>query len=413
MGYCNNCNQEINSKFCPNCGKEAVELPKSTKSDNDALNNDSVGALSFARGNAGALVNELYALRAGLCRVSQENDKVKEAEESLEAQRIANGNVIDTAEFGYGQGNLNFFQTQRQYIIDRHTKPNKDILRKKNDLEKSLAFDKSESKKWLTKGFIVLPFFLLSIAMLVLAVFLPEYSDGLIMLGAISLLGTVLLGATFWSNFAKHHKSVKSYRIQIDELNKRIKSPKQLQAEINNDPTYIEYNTSYVELKKEYEKAKAFDYSPLENALSEQKNVCAEFYKEFYPAYLSHFERVLDPRDWCNLDLVIFILETGRADNLRDALIQVDGYRHTEAIAKAISSASVAICRTITNEADRLQRAIATHIDMINCNLGTLNSSTEGIIKVTELQNALVSKANASSERLANDLEDIRNYITI
>ena len=407
MGFCHNCNQEVSSKFCPNCGKEAVELAKSTKDSSTP-----------------ALIDELYALRSGLSRISQENDKVKEAEDHLVSKRKANGLIIDKVEFGRGQGNLKYFQAQRQYVIDSCEGPNRAYISRKGALEKDIINNESDSKKWLKKFFIVLPFFFVSIALFVASAIAFEYSEGLIPMGVITLLTSSILGLTFWCNFTKHHKFIKSYRRQIEDLNKKIKSDEQIQAEINNDPHYIEYNEYYIKAKEEYEKAKAFDYSPYENALNEQKNASMEFYKDFYPTYLARFEKVLDPRDWCNLDLVIFILETGRADNLRDALIQVDGYRHTEAIVKAVSSATQAICRTITSEADRLQRAIATHVDTINSNLvaiskgqkalsdslGGINASINKQINATELQSALLEKANTSSDRLATDLEEIRNY---
>lgn len=405
MGFCHNCNQEVSSKFCPNCGAEAVELAKNTKTTDTP-----------------ALIDELYALRSGLSRIAQENDKVKEAEKTLNDQQDLNLDIIYMA--GLDNGDLKYFQAQRQYVIDSCEGPNREYISKKGTLEKALINLESESKKWLKKFFIVLPFFFVSIALFVASAIAFEYSEGLIPMGVITLLTSSLLGLTFWCNFAKHHKFIKPYRRQIEDLNKKIKSDERIKAEINNDPHYIEYNEKYIKAKEEYEKAKAFDYSPLENALNEQKNSSMEFYKEFYPAFLARFEKVLDPRDWCNLDLVIFILETGRADNLRDALIQVDGYRHTEAIVKAVNSASQAICRTIINEADRLQRAISTHVDTINSNLiaiaerqKTLNNSLNGInssiekqINATELQNALLEKANTSSDRLAKDLEEIRNY---
>ncbi|MBQ4584831.1 MAG: hypothetical protein IJA82_01330 [Clostridia bacterium] len=407
MGFCHNCNKEVSSKFCPNCGAEAVTLVKNTKGASDPT-----------------LIDELYALRSGLSRLSQENDKVKEAEDHLVSQRKANGLIIDKVEYGRGQGNLKYFQAQCQYVIDSCEGPNREYISKKGALEKAIINLESESKKWLKKFFIVLPFFFVSIALFVASAIAFEYSEGLIPMGVITLLTSSLLGLTFWCNFAKNHKFIKPYRRQIEDLNKKIKSDEQIQAEINNDPHYIEYNEKYIKAKEEYEKAKTFDYSPYENALRKQKNASVAFYKEFYPAFLAHFEKVLDPRDWCNLDLVIFILETGRADNLRDALIQVDGYRHTEAIVKAVSSASQAICRTIINEADRLQRAISTHVDTINSNLvaiskgqkalsdslGGINANINKQINATELQNALLEKANTSSDRLSKDLEEIRNY---
>ena len=42
--------------------------------------------------------------------------------------------------------------------------------------------------------------------------------------------------------------------------------------------------------------------------------------------------------------------------------------------------------------------------------LGVINANINKQINATELQNALLEKANTSSDRLAKDLEEIRNY---
>ena len=58
--------------------------------------------------------------------------------------------------------------------------------------------------------------------------------------------------------------------------------------------------------------------------------------KRYTDALITEFSSVLDPRDWANIDLIIFYYETGRADTLKEALQQVDRQRQNEALIKAI-----------------------------------------------------------------------------
>lgn len=419
MGFCNNCNQEVSSKFCPNCGKEATETIKSTKGDTTAL------------------IDELYALRSGLSRISQENDKVKKLNGELSRTKYNNDTALKRKEYELQSclGNLSQCNSQRAYLEQNVMNENNSKIAEKNKYDGYVASDSKDAKIWGIWLAISLTCAIVFLILIIVGASYPsteEIHGILIPAGAYGLLASVIWSIVNFKKLIPLLGDIRLFKKRSLELNKQIRSHEEIKRYLeNNSKQSIDLNSRKTELEKQQKKLQAernelkdFDYSPLENALSQQKNASVEFYKEFYPSYLARFEKVLDPRDWRNLDLVIFILETGRADNLRDALIQVDGYRHTEAIVNAVSSASQAICRTISNEADRLQRAIATHVDTINSNLvaiaegqkslnsslGVLNSSITKQINATELQNALIEKANTSSDKLAKDVEEIRNY---
>lgn len=85
------------------------------------------------------------------------------------------------------------------------------------------------------------------------------------------------------------------------------------------------------------------------------KNIAAQMSATFYASLVQAFKNVLDPRDWQNIDLVIFYYETGRAESMKEALQQVDRQRQNENLIKAVRDASSQISMTISHSIDGLR----------------------------------------------------------
>ena len=123
----------------------------------------------------------------------------------------------------------------------------------------------------------------------------------------------------------------------------------------------------------------------------------------------------LDERDWKNLDLIIYELETGRADTIKEALQQADLYvRHGEII-KVMENATTAICSSIRDNIGRLSSSINFALSEIRYDLADINQSNremsaklDTMIDSQELSNALLKKADVSSEKLAESVSRIR-----
>lgn len=139
------------------------------------------------------------------------------------------------------------------------------------------------------------------------------------------------------------------------------------------------------------------------------KNITIESSKTLYDALITEFSSVLDPRDWANIDLIIFYYETGRADTLKEALQQVDRQRQNEALIKAIKDASNQISSTIQRSLDQLQST------MIHCyqdlSLQLKNQHAQVMQRLSRIQsdfhslNESVKKANASIQNLSKTIE--------
>ncbi len=75
---------------------------------------------------------------------------------------------------------------------------------------------------------------------------------------------------------------------------------------------------------------------------------------------------LIDFRDWENVDLIIYYFETGRADDMKEALQLVDRQRQTDEITSAIAMASAAICKTIDSSIARLGMALKESFKMLS-----------------------------------------------
>lgn len=140
----------------------------------------------------------------------------------------------------------------------------------------------------------------------------------------------------------------------------------------------------------------------LDNERIEEINPIMMKSKNIYNMLYERFSKVLDNRDWQYLDLVIFYLQTGRADNLKEALQQVDRQVQTEAIVQAVNNASQEICNTIKREINSLKKAISKRLDIIT-------SQNNLMIEQNDLQNALLAKMAYSSQRLVTEVKVVVN----
>ncbi len=84
---------------------------------------------------------------------------------------------------------------------------------------------------------------------------------------------------------------------------------------------------------------------------------------------------------------------------MKEALQLVEREVQTQRIVGAIEMASERVCRTIATAA----AAISAQLSVIAERLGA-------VIKVREIQNALLAKASATSESLMNDVQFIKRY---
>ncbi len=136
-------------------------------------------------------------------------------------------------------------------------------------------------------------------------------------------------------------------------------------------------------------------------------------FKVTYKAVQEQFAEFVDERDWGNIDLIIFNYETGRALDLRDALMQVDNERRNQRLIKAVQDASSSICYSISRGFGTLQNALEHHMIILENRISKLSSQIsesaelqlEAIEESGKAQQALLDKINTSSDRMASDVQ--------
>ena len=133
--------------------------------------------------------------------------------------------------------------------------------------------------------------------------------------------------------------------------------------------------------------------------------------KPIYDKLKEKYSPVLNPLDWENLDLVIFYFETGRADTVRDALIQVDRQRQTDQIVSAINEASERIHRTIISGFQSLEATVVKCASILSSQLSARQTSQQQIASDISVIKAFQAKADVSSNILMAQVDSIHNYI--
>lgn len=139
-----------------------------------------------------------------------------------------------------------------------------------------------------------------------------------------------------------------------------------------------------------------------------------------YKALQKEYSSVLDERNWKNIDLILFAFETGRADNLKEALAFADQESRTRRIEKAIQNATNQICSTIRSEVSSLRNTVQTCCNRLSAQIQNIGdkvlasnrailSAQEAMLTEQRMTNALIEKSNMSSMQLMDDIHRLRS----
>ncbi len=148
-------------------------------------------------------------------------------------------------------------------------------------------------------------------------------------------------------------------------------------------------------------------------AMEQQISPIIHTNQALYMALQNQYSHIIDERDWQYLDLVIYYLETGRADTIKEALLLVDKEMQTQRIIQAINDATNRICTAIHAAANRISaqlNKISSQLTMITAQQQIMIAQNNYMIGVADMQNALLKKANVSSEQLMKDVSRIRSF---
>lgn len=391
-------------------------------------------------------LSKLYFLRAALSKISNnlgECDGIDEKIKSILERKFTPSipsEIFESkdAHLNKHDNEIKELETNVQELNDKEA----ELKNKITTLEKNYDKANRPYKFSDSLGLVFLEIFLAAIIFFLMRWWLNvdrSFWVGLISF-PVSLASLVLaIGSIFASTPKERERDLERMKKEIQKEHEKLiqinDSKCALQekiSEIENDKTQIEQriakfqNSADEIIKKEYEKFcqsnKLEKKSLLQSkeAFTEEANVIYDFIKA---------TSIIDERDWKNLDVIIYEIETGRADNMKEALQQADMYVRHDEIMDAMETATAAICSTIKESIAELSRSIGKSLSSLRLELKGLRSDVsdlrsdifeiskansemserfDSLVNAQELSNALLKKANTSSEHLAEDIRRMR-----
>lgn len=391
------------------------------------------------------LVGKLYALRAGLSAASQKRDNVDEIKQTYDKE-ISKENesirklqdIVDTTK-----------QQIKSYSLESSLNRSSNI-KMLEDSQRRLEDKYQDNLQWLIINIIFLFAYIVATIVFIILYQISKQTRGW---GDDWLIGFAyfFIALTFFSPLCIFPKSTNSvlkslfrfYKIYYLWHETKLSKQKLKEHEKTKNIYLYSNDNGLNQYHKKLDSAKS--EIPLHSQSIEKLNQQCKVHiapyvavvEELNKALVAEFKDVLDPRDWQNVDLIIFYFETGRADTLKEALHLVDNERHTERIVNAIHSASAYVAQTIRSGMYELRNtmvqcfsAVSTQLNAIGTQQRTayaamynqmqqINSSVENMslqmsnisadIKNNfDFNRALAEKSATSSDKLMADLNYMR-----
>ena len=362
------------------------------------------------RRNNGEIIRSLYALRAGLSVISQKADEVKEYEEKISQRKQTRNSykqAINNSKTKLAKIAINNLALQDLYDKEKPLEEEKkrkiEILEKKK--QKRTPWEKALNKL----GVVFLVLSAISACGFLLGSCHSCISCGKIELPLFAKILGIVCGANVFVLLCCYFTTL---AFGTDSLTKEIA---QLNSELNNTWTrenQLKTNNKCIPKLEKYivECTNVLDNIEDDSFDKKQISLLRSDAKKIYNVLVSKFSSTIDPRDWENLDIIIYMLETRRADSMRDALNRTDlALRHED-----IKSTLVTVGRQIQNSIStlagrigRLSYEIAESGRQTSAMLGSLNTS---MLNASEAERALLEKANTNSRQLMSDVGRLRHY---
>lgn len=388
--------------------------------------------------NKDAILSDLYALRTGLSVISQYKDEVCEVQSQTDSNvynslkpiydeimnrsdhwnypwikrdsqkhNLLQGTSKSKSEDVYsykitdfdklrGIHSVEFEETLRS--DDFKESYEKDRKDHQNDILKEIKWTKSKSMLSVIRAIIGTAFSLLGIIAIEIVVLVLPAQGGILVGGAaFAILGIILVisGLISFTEYMSYNRRWKQTLSTVNE------QTTQLPLSINSTLTQINLTRSQANAK----------IQPIQNASN-----------SIYKTLVQKYGSFLDPRDWQYLDLIIYYMETNRALDLRDALLQLDRERQTQQIVNAVQEATYMICKTIQTEMSSLRSTIRSGFSSLQNSINNGFAQLQAIgnaqlavamqqLSETQLSNSLIQKSNVTSEQLMNDVHYMRTKL--
>ena len=311
------------------------------------------------------LLDRLYALRAGISAVAQEQQKATAERDDCNQKHATledRKNACNIA-IGSASSQISTFKRDLSYLRE----------------------DRVSSLLWIILGLILLgigaTYFILLIIGIIepktILALTPMIIAGLIVMSGLGFLFHSLKDMQFFKGAIIRHK-IKSVQKVIVSNNEQIKKLQTAQT-------------------------------ALKNSFSARVAVYLTAGNQLYNAVAEQFSALLDTRDWAYLDYIIFCFETNRCDTMRDALLQTDRQRQTDEIVAAVDNTCKVICEAIRHNADRIVSTLEKKFSALFTRMDKANGYLQSIANSSAMMVALQEQANRTSIQIMNDVSALRS----
>ena len=386
------------------------------------------------------LIAKFYTIRAGLSVIAEESGKIRTLESEIEdlewkdvehrekSRKEAKSRKWDLE---YKLQKVNEEIESKQYNL-RYDKNRKNALVEKGSKEYRPKLPTGVIATVCIVGFLI-------IAAVFMAITGP-ISDGFLVFLVYAIPTAFVITVIALCKKWQCKKGDEKWREQIDELDRIIKRQ---ENSIRMDESEVERYRQEIDVINNDQLPAICNSSPngnqialLKDKFSKVLSISTEKSKQTRNVLLKEFGDILTEDDWCNVDLLIFYLNTGRADSLKEALQLVDAQRQTNQIVHAIGAAAAYVSNTMQENTYRLARvmndcfsnlsnqinhnhkelvgAISDLNDSFTSQIGsfesTVRAQSNALLKAEEFNASLLEKANLNSDQLMNELRYNQKY---
>ena len=394
------------------------------------------------------IINDLYTIRGGLSLISQNVDIIKENEKnSKNALEIIDGKKakILAADNDFKEYNAKRIKKERELKVTEETTKEeiRETCRVKAVNETNDKADKARKymphfidcdPEWISWWLI--PIGVITLIMFFVAVGMKQWFLFVAAVAPVILYSLVIL----FLRIIDYNKAKKEC-VASEKLIKDMLSPSAIEKEtdrlfvlawerhlqqIETLRDEVERNKlRMVEWKERCDKINELsntDIKQKQNFIRELKNnvkIINNQSRAIKNTLVAEYSTMLAESDWGNIDLLIYYLETGRADTIKEALLLLDKQCQTDEIVSSVRNASMTISNTIHSSMSQLGEALSKSFTLLGSKIDSqstanalamesmskeISSKLTAQIDATRINNALLEKANRRSKELVDDM---------
>lgn len=389
------------------------------------------------------ILSKLYAIRAGLSTISLEKDKLYKGEKNVQyfkSKQDETEQIINK--------NLELIKANEQRLIYEEEGIN-NIKQIKQNKKKQALENKENHKPSLAKAILrsieeallimlggVIPTVIILLIIWFIAYITTETGAYLGLEVSYWVIGLIIeIIVSFLIVFIPKIKayndriesSEKSYEYSIKDAEKSYNEDfKNYQERIANYNNEISLYKKEIDEKNSLRNKYNMEYKEAVNVYERIKKQVTLTVQTLFDYMVKEFNDFLDYRDWQNVDLIIFYIETKRAETIKEALYQVDRQNQVDTIVMACneisasirnlsSSMMITINNCFSDLESQMKKQYNSQIKMyeninnfMDLELDNVkNDVTEHIKSISSqqsIQNALISKIEVNTNELAKDM---------